>query len=196
MNLQEERAGWWQPYEACRQLLSPLAWQLPDLPNGQACVYAIQCQDNSVYIGYTQNLTRRWREHLSGSAARWTKKHKPLGILDLKLVQSRKEAQQLEREWKTPRGRYRIKKLVEKQIVALDGAAWNNAKPARQRYLLEVAEERLAAQPEGVLKLHQAVRTLAQALGGTTTQPPPPGLLAHLEFYQAVLAQLPDPIQA
>jgi len=196
MNLQEERAGWWKPYEACRQLLSPLAWQLPDLPNGQACVYAIQCQDNSVYIGYTQNLARRWREHLSGSAARWTKKHNPLGILELKLVQTRKEAQQLEREWKTPRGRYRFKKQVEKRIVALDGAAWSNAKPARQRYLLAVAEERLAAQPEGVHKLHQAVRALAQALRDTTSQPAPPELLAYLELCQAVLAQLPDPIQA
>jgi hypothetical protein len=47
-------------------------------PPGQYCVYAILCDDNSLYIGYTNDLNRRWRAQ-AGSAAVGLK-HKPQRI--------------------------------------------------------------------------------------------------------------------
>src|SRR5574341_2256583 len=70
--------------------LAPSDGNIP--PPGQYCVYAILCDDNSLYIGYTNDLSRRWREHQSGSAARWTKKHKPQRIAYYELAPSRQVA--------------------------------------------------------------------------------------------------------
>jgi predicted GIY-YIG superfamily endonuclease len=82
-------------------------------PPGQYCVYAILCDDGSLYIGYTNDLSRRWREHKTGNAARWTKKHKPQRIAYYELVPSREAAMRLERQWKAPHRRRRLKRLVE-----------------------------------------------------------------------------------
>ena len=79
--------------------------------SGQYCVYAILCDDNSLYIGYTNDLSRRWREHQAGSAARWTKKHKPQRIAYFELAPSREAAMRMEREWKAHR-RKKLKRLV------------------------------------------------------------------------------------
>jgi putative endonuclease len=81
-------------------------------PPGQYCVYAILCDDNSLYIGYTNDLSRRWREHQSGSAARWTKKHKPQRVAYYELAPSRAVAMRMEREWKAPHRRKKLKRLV------------------------------------------------------------------------------------
>ena len=76
-------------------------------------MYAILCDDNSLYIGFTNDLSRRWREHQAGSAARWTKKHRPQRIAYFEPVPSRQAAMQMERRWKTSSGRKRLKRLVE-----------------------------------------------------------------------------------
>ena len=81
-------------------------------PPGQHCVYALVCEDGSIYIGWTNDLGRRFRQHQAGTAARWTKKHKPVRILHYEPVATRREAMQVEREWKTGKGRYRLKKMA------------------------------------------------------------------------------------
>jgi predicted GIY-YIG superfamily endonuclease len=97
-------------------LPAPTEGSLP--PPGQYCVYAILCDDNSLYIGYTNDLSRRWREHQSGSAARWTKKHRPQRIAYFELAPSRQAAMHLERQWKAPHRRKRLKRLVEEGKAA------------------------------------------------------------------------------
>jgi predicted GIY-YIG superfamily endonuclease len=82
-------------------------------PPGQHCVYALLCDDGSIYIGQTTDLLKRFRQHQAGSAARWTKKHKPVRILHFELVATRKEAFQVERAWKSSAGRYRLKKMAK-----------------------------------------------------------------------------------
>lgn len=47
---------------------------LPAPRPGCFFVYAIRCEDNSIYIGHTDNLARRWAEHKKGQGADWTKK--------------------------------------------------------------------------------------------------------------------------
>ena len=81
-------------------------------PPGQYCVYALVCEDGSIYIGQTNDLGKRFRQHQAGSAARWTKKHRPTRILHFELVGSLTEAMRLERQWKTGKGRYRLRKMA------------------------------------------------------------------------------------
>lgn len=86
---------------------------LPAPPPGNFCVYAILCENNSVYIGQTENLKIRWKQHLAGTASEYTKRYKPIKIAHYEVVQSREEALEKEKNWKTGYGRKRIKRLIE-----------------------------------------------------------------------------------
>ena len=47
-------------------------------------VYVLSLENNKYYVGKTDDLQRRFLEHLHGHgrSAMWTKKHKPVGILE------------------------------------------------------------------------------------------------------------------
>jgi len=121
----EDRPGWWKSaaLEDIRQhghVLTPGRYvgveeQEDDLPAprpGIFFVYAIKCQGGSYYIGHTDNLQRRWREHLSGKGADWTKRHTPVYIAHYEEFSSREEAVAREKELKTTAGRRWLKKAV------------------------------------------------------------------------------------
>ncbi len=86
---------------------------LPAPPPGNFCVYAILCSNDAIYIGQTSDLRKRWKQHLAGTASDYTKKYKPVKIVHYEMVESREEAVQKEKEWKTGFGRKRIKRLIE-----------------------------------------------------------------------------------
>jgi restriction endonuclease S subunit/predicted GIY-YIG superfamily endonuclease len=86
---------------------------LPTPRPGVFYVYAIRCEDDSIYIGQTDNLARRWEEHLAGQAADWTKQHKPMQIVHYEEYSSRREAADREKWLKTGYGRKRIKREIE-----------------------------------------------------------------------------------
>ncbi len=100
------------PQEANLVKESPESY-LPAPPPGIYCVYAILCDNDSIYIGQTSDLRKRWKEHLAGVASAHTKKFKPIKIVHYETVNSRREAVQLEKEWKTGYGRKKIKRLIE-----------------------------------------------------------------------------------
>ena len=54
---------------------------LPAPRPGLFFVYAIKCADESIYIGQTDDLARRWKEHKSDQGADWTKSHKAVRIV-------------------------------------------------------------------------------------------------------------------
>ena len=45
------------------------------------CVYIILCQNDLLYTGITNNLSRRIKAHIQKTAARFTKIHKPQKLL-------------------------------------------------------------------------------------------------------------------
>ena len=47
---------------------------LPAPKSGEFYVYVIKCEGGSFYIGQTDNIPRRWDEHIKGKGADWTKK--------------------------------------------------------------------------------------------------------------------------
>lgn len=85
---------------------------LPAPRPGVFFVYVIACEGGSYYIGHTDNLPRRWQEHLFGEGADWTKKNKPRYIPHYEEFKSQEEAIAREKELKTTSGRRWIKKAI------------------------------------------------------------------------------------
>jgi putative endonuclease len=44
-------------------------------------VYVIECADGSLYTGIATDVDRRWREHVAGTGARYTRSHPPARLL-------------------------------------------------------------------------------------------------------------------
>jgi putative endonuclease len=73
-------------------------------------VYIILCEGNSFYTGYTKNVKSRFRLHLNGKGARYTRMHKPKDLVYVEEFDSRSEAMKREK---------RIKKLNHGQKTNL-----------------------------------------------------------------------------
>ena len=74
-------------------------------------VYVIQCGDKSLYIGQTDNLRRRWKQHNEGEVT-WTAPRKPIELVHYEEFKTREEAVNREKHFKTTNGRREIKKLI------------------------------------------------------------------------------------
>lgn len=68
--------------------------------------YILLCENGSFYTGSTNNLEKRFRDHLNGKGARYTKIHKPIKVVFTEKFESKSEA--LKRE-------AQIKKLTKKE---------------------------------------------------------------------------------
>lgn len=44
-------------------------------------LYVLELTDNKYYVGMTRNVEKRYRRHISGKGAQWTKLHKPIRIV-------------------------------------------------------------------------------------------------------------------
>jgi len=75
-------------------------------------VYILRCENNTYYTGYTNDLAKRYKSHVTGKGGcKYTRSFKPLGIAQSwRVSESKVLAMQLERE---------IKKLsrVEKENI-------------------------------------------------------------------------------
>ena len=67
-------------------------------------VYAVEGSDGSVYIGHTENLRRRWQQHMAGQV-QWTTTRRPLTLTFHEACTTRQAAIQREQELKTGFGR-------------------------------------------------------------------------------------------
>ena len=76
-------------------------------------VYAIECNNGSVYIGQTKKMLDRWRLHQKGKAAQWTKKHEPIRLFYYEIVDTFKEALGREKKLKKTSGRKCLKDLLK-----------------------------------------------------------------------------------
>jgi len=75
-------------------------------------VYAIRCDNNSIYIGQTEDLERRWREHMAGTAADYTRKYRPVELEHYEEYDSREKAVEREKWLKTGYGRTWLKREI------------------------------------------------------------------------------------
>lgn len=59
-------------------------------------LYLIECRDGSYYAGITTDVARRYREHVDGKGARYTRAHPPRRLLGSRLVGNKAEASRAE----------------------------------------------------------------------------------------------------
>ena len=74
------------------------------------CVYMLLCDDNTIYTGITNDLKKRFENHISGKGAKYLRGRKPLEIVYKENFQNRSMATKRERE---------IKKLNRREKEAL-----------------------------------------------------------------------------
>ena len=68
--------------------------------------YIILTVDNTLYCGYTDDLKKRFEKHKAGTAAKYTRAHKPVKMVYAKEFETKSEAMKEE---------YRIKHLSKKE---------------------------------------------------------------------------------
>ena len=74
------------------------------------CVYMLLCDDNTIYTGITNDLKKRFQNHISGKGAKYLRGRKPLEIVYTENFQNRSMATKREIE---------IKKLNRRKKEAL-----------------------------------------------------------------------------
>lgn len=75
-----------------------------------AYVYIVECDDGSLYTGYTTDVGRRVSEHNAGTGASYTAGRRPVELRHVEYHPSRSEAQSRE---------YEIKSLRREEKLAL-----------------------------------------------------------------------------
>jgi putative endonuclease len=74
-------------------------------------VYLVQCSDNSLYCGISNDIKNRLMEHNSGKGAKYTKSRRPVDLVGISPEMTKSEALKLE---------YSIKQLpADKKLSAL-----------------------------------------------------------------------------
>lgn len=83
---------------------------------GDWLVYMIETESGALYTGITTDMARRWRQHCSGSGAKYLRGHQPRALVYLEVGHDRRSAAQ--REWV-------IKQLSRDKKRALPNSAGN-----------------------------------------------------------------------
>ena len=73
-------------------------------------VYILRCNDDSLYTGWTNNLEKRLKSHLSGKGAKYTKARLPVELVYYEVFEDKIEAMKRE---------YQIKQLSRKEKLKL-----------------------------------------------------------------------------
>ncbi len=59
-------------------------------------VYLLRCANGALYAGYTNDLEKRYQDHLAGSASKYTRSFKPLRIAQSWQIESKSLAMKIE----------------------------------------------------------------------------------------------------
>ncbi len=79
-------------------------------------VYVLLSQkDNKFYIGFTSDLTRRFKEHTDGKAPS-TKSRRPLKLLYYEAHLSKEDAMRRENYFKTTKGKATLKLMLRESL--------------------------------------------------------------------------------
>ena len=119
----------WKYLKAEKLPVNPLYFSRNGLPAPRPTTYVIRCEDNSFYIGQTENMPKRWQEHKEGKAT-WTKEHKPTEVIHFEEFATRDEAVKREKELKTGFGRQWLKREYKKGALQ----KWYAPRQAGERF--------------------------------------------------------------
>lgn len=80
-------------------------------------VYILNCDNGSLYTGYTNNLERRYSEHLIGVGGKYTRAFKPVGIAQVWEVENKSIAMKIERYIKQQNREQKQKLIAEPDLL-------------------------------------------------------------------------------
>lgn len=78
-------------------------------------VYILQTENNTLYCGYTDDVEKRYRQHLEGKGAKYTRANKPVKILYTKEFSTKSEALKEEYRIKHKLSREQKLKLIDSE---------------------------------------------------------------------------------
>ena len=64
------------------------------------CVYILECNDGTLYTGWTNDIDKRFKAHNDGKGAKYTKVRRPLKLVYLEELETKSEALKRENEIK------------------------------------------------------------------------------------------------
>jgi len=108
-------------------------------------VYALECENGSVYIGHTEDVARRFDEHLSGKGAEWTKRHPPRRIAYWEELPTLNAATEREKKLKTGAGR----EWLKAEIAARDVVSGALPSSIADLFPPRLVDSELGEMPEG-----------------------------------------------
>jgi restriction endonuclease S subunit len=108
-------------------------------------VYALECEDGSIYIGHSQDILKRWKQHAAGRGADWTKRHPPVKLVHWEDYDSLENAVQREEDLKTGFGR----KWLKQEYLA---SRTRQAGEPASVLLEKIAKEKARLVKEGKIK--------------------------------------------
>ena len=76
--------------------------------------YILECADNTLYCGWTNDIEKRLADHNAGKGAKYTKPRLPVKLVYFEMFETKEEA--MSREW-------HIKQLSREQKLALINGA-------------------------------------------------------------------------
>ncbi len=117
--------------------------------------YVLECDDGSLYKGFSQNLFERINRHLDGHGAEWTQRHKPIALIHFEELKTEKEAVEREKYFKSGSGREYINKIRNENKQNYDAEALfekiqkERSKEKKQKELSPITDEDLPAGKAG-----------------------------------------------
>eukprot|EP01050_Picozoa_sp_SAG11_P002869 SAG11_NODE_151_length_14583_cov_21.306200_3_plen_103_part_00 len=75
-------------------------------------VYCLKLENDKYYVGITYNLNLRYAQHEAGEGARWTRRHKPIEVIEVfmhgseELENAKTKEYMLKYGWENLRGGY------------------------------------------------------------------------------------------
>lgn len=86
-------------------------YDMSELQDGVEYVYVLKCEEDKYYVGYSKQIHIRISQHLRGKGSIWTKKYRPLEIIDiaegnLEDEEATTYVMMLRHGWKNVRGSY------------------------------------------------------------------------------------------
>ena len=82
---------------------------LPDQITIRPIVYVLELEDDCYYVGITYNLNNRLSQHWEGTAAKWTKLHKPVAVILIEFPSSMERENELTLEFIKTYGADKVK---------------------------------------------------------------------------------------
>jgi predicted GIY-YIG superfamily endonuclease len=143
-----------------------ISGQVSALPEKRFLInfYVIECEDGSYYIGHTDNIQRRWSEHKKGTAAEWTKAHKPVNIVHYEEFESREDAVEREKWLKTGYGRQWIKREIKAGRARQAGGTPLDEEQCRRLFSVPASVDGVPAGGNGRKRLASAIKKRRDAI--------------------------------